>query len=177
MEGNINNIYDIMDLFGCKDVDALRKWFESYDYPITFEYCYPALMLKTDADGVPYSKMLSFPFTEDKLDDALTGLLCQTDYAMCEGYWETHTELFKQLALRYAEKHGIYEYTVNEKVMEYWSLYEDGFDFYRVHLDTDGSEGRREHECHIDWHKNDGTPIPAFLVTETGATKYNYFCG
>lgn len=80
---------------------------------------------------------------------------------------------YKEEALRYAEDHGIYEYKVNEKYIEYWSMYEDGFYFVRVNLDTEESLL----VCHIEWHKEDGIPVPAFLKTESGATKYNYFCG
>lgn len=76
-------------------------------------------------------------------------------------------------ALRYAEHHGIYEYCVNNHYMEYWSMYDEGFYFFRVDLDTNF----RTLICFLEWHKNDGTPVPAFLKTETGATKYNYFCG
>lgn len=80
---------------------------------------------------------------------------------------------YKEKALRYAEDHGIYEYQVNEKYMEYWSLYDEGFYFYRVNLDTLGCM----QVCHLEWHKEDGIPVPAFLKTKSGATKYNYFCG
>lgn len=80
---------------------------------------------------------------------------------------------YNQKALIYAEKFGIYEYKVNGKYMEYWSLYEEGFYFWRVNLDTNG----KSLVCHLEWHKDDGFPIPAFLLTETGATLYNYFCG
>lgn len=80
---------------------------------------------------------------------------------------------YNQKALTYAEQHGIYEYKVNEKYMEYWSLYDEGFYFRRVNLDTfDYMQ-----VCHLEWHKEDGIPVPAFLKTESGATKYNYFCG
>ena len=82
-------------------------------------------------------------------------------------------EDYKQKALCYAEKHGIYEYDVNGKYMEYWSMYDEGFYFWRVNLDTNG----RSLVCHLEWHKEDGIPIPAFLTTEDGATKYNYFVG
>ena len=82
-------------------------------------------------------------------------------------------EGYKQKALCYAEKHGIYEYDVNGKYMEYWSMYDEGFYFFRVNLDTDG----RLLVCHLEWHKEDEIPIPAFLTTEDGATRYNYLVG
>ena len=80
---------------------------------------------------------------------------------------------YMQKALRYAEEHGIYEYQVNGSYMEYWSMYEDGFYFYRVNLDTLG----KLQVCHLEWHREDGIPVPAFLKKESGATKYNYFEG
>ena len=82
-------------------------------------------------------------------------------------------EEYKQKALCYAEKHGIYEYAVNEKYMEYWSMYDEGFYFFRVNLDTED----RRLEAIISWHKDDGIPVPTFLTTDDGATRYNYFVG
>ena len=80
---------------------------------------------------------------------------------------------YKQKALIHAEHIGVYEYTVNGKYMEYWSFYEDGFHFMRVDLDTnDGSE-----VGYIPWYKGDGYPIPAFLLSDAGATLYNYCTG
>ena len=77
------------------------------------------------------------------------------------------------LALRYAENHGIYEYKVNREFMEYWSLYDDGFWFIRVDLNT----LIREEVCHLPWTMEDGYPVPSFLTTPEGYTKYNYFEG
>ena len=170
---SFKSIEDIMEYFDRKDMESLAEWFRSYDYPITLENTAESLTLKTDADRVPFSKVLRYPFTEEDLDDNLTGLLCVTDYAMHEGYDRTHSDLFKTLALKYAETHGFYEYKVNKNYIEYWSLYEDGFYFFRVDL----NEGDREQVAHIEWLKQDGIPVPAFLVTELGSTKYNYFCG
>ena len=82
-------------------------------------------------------------------------------------------EDYKQKALCYAEKHGIYEYDVNGKYMEYWSMYDEGFYFFRVNIDTED----RRLEAIISWHKEDEIPIPAFLTTEDGATRYNYLVG
>lgn len=79
---------------------------------------------------------------------------------------------YNQKALLCAEEHGLYEYKVNGKYMEYWSLYPDGFHFYRVNLDTQVWELAGS----IPWKRQDGKPVPVFLLTETGATKYNYFC-
>lgn len=80
---------------------------------------------------------------------------------------------YKELAIRYAEQHGFYEFLRNDHYIEYWSLYEDGFHFFRVDLITE----ERTEVCNIEWHEEDGIPVPAFLKTATGATKYNYFCG
>ena len=80
---------------------------------------------------------------------------------------------YKEKALRYAEEHGMYEYKVNGKYMEYWSLYSDGFHFYRVDLDTEAWEEAGA----IAWDVQEGKPVPAFLKTETGTTLYNYYCG
>lgn len=74
-------------------------------------------------------------------------------------------------ALRYAENHGIYEYSVSGNEMEYWSLYDDGFFRYRVDLDTEA----REQVDHINWCPGD--EIPSFLLSEKGYPLYNYFEG
>ena len=132
-----------------------------------------ALTIRTDADRVPFEKVLRFPFTEDDFDDALTGLQCVTDYAMHEGYDHVHEDLFKSIALQHAEKIGVYEYQVNGSYMEYWSLFDEGFYFFRTDLNT----LEREEVCHIHWVKSEGYPVPAFLKTPEGFTKYNYFEG
>jgi len=80
---------------------------------------------------------------------------------------------YKENALRYAEQHGIYEYRVQLKYMEYWSLYDEGFYFFRVDLDTN----KRTTLGHIDWSPYKNYPIPTFLMNESGTTFYNYFCG
>ena len=170
----IRNIDDLIKAKGYKDVDELKKNLGELDYPVTMAYTEKSLRLQTDADRVPFTKHLPFPFTEDDYEDRLSELMCVTDYALHEGYDYTHSDLFKDLALKYAEKHGIYEYNVNKNYMEYWSLYEEGFYFFRVNLNTEG----RLLVCHLEWHKEDEIPVPAFLMDEvTKATKYNYFCG
>ena len=170
----INNINDFAKVMLCDSVEDLVKYFSEYTvYPVEIEYTDKSVTLRTDADRVPFTKVLWFPFTEDDYEDAIIGLQCVTDYAMHEGYDHTHEDLFKSLALRYAENHGIYEYQVNGSYMEYWSLYNEGFYFYRVDLNTNG----KSQVCHLEWHKEDGYPIPAFLKTPEGFLKYNYFEG
>lgn len=155
-------------------VAQLPEHFSHEIYPVTIEYGEKALKLKTDADRVPFTKILRFPFDMDDYEAAIVGLQCVTDYAMHEGYDNTHKDLFKSLALHYAEEHGIIEYEVNKEYMEYWSLYDDGFHFYRVDLNTN----EKSHVCHLEWYKSEGYPIPAFLLTEVkGFTKYNYYEG
>lgn len=170
----IKNITDFIRSLGCNTEEEMRKYLREYDYPVEITYDEKKITLKTDADRVPLDQNIWFPFTEDEYDKAIIGLLCYTDYAMCEGYDRMHEGLFKDLALRHAEKTGIYQYKVNKNYMEYWSLYDDGFYFFRKDLDT----LKREEVCHIPWNKNDGTPIPAFLQTDIMKTAlYNYFVG
>lgn len=169
----IRDINDLAKALLCDTEEELADYFRRSIYPVTFTNSAESITLATDADRVPFTKVLRYPFTEDDYEDAMVGLQCVTDYAMHEGYENTHKDLFKELALRYAEKHGIIEYKVNSNYMEYWSLYEEGFYFYRVNLNTDG----RCQVCHLEWHKDDGLPVPAFLVTREGHTLYNYFEG
>lgn len=170
---SIRNINDLVKALQFDTLAGLAEHLRNEIYPVTIEHEWGHITLRTDADRVPFTKVLCFPFSESDYEDALVGLQCVTDYAMHEGYENTHKDLFKELALRYAEKHGIIEYKVNSNYMEYWSLYEEGFYFYRVDLNTDG----RCQVCHLEWHKEDGYPVPAFLVTREGHTLYNYFEG
>ena len=80
---------------------------------------------------------------------------------------------YNQKALRYAEEHGMYEYKVNGKYMEYWSLYDEGFYFFRVDLDTN----KRTTLGNIAWNPCQNYPIPTFLMNKSGTTFYNYYCG
>ena len=80
---------------------------------------------------------------------------------------------YKDRALRHAESIGVYEYKVNGKYMEYWSLFYDGFYFYRYDIEADNTTVI----CHLPWRKEEGFPVPAFLLSETGATLYNYLVG
>ena len=170
----INSISDLKKVLSCDTDDDLREYFFNETYPVTVTHDDKKVTFTTDADRVPFTKVLQFPFTEDDVSNAMIGLQCVTDYAMHEGYDRTHEDLFKGIALRCAEKHGVYEYKVNKSYMEYWSLYDDGFYFYRVDLDSLD----REEVCHLPWHKEEGYPVPAFLLTEVeGYTKYNYFEG
>lgn len=170
----IKNYNDFMKSLLCDTEEELTKYLSGMDYPVTVTHDDEKIILATDADRFPLTKVLRFPFSEEDTERALTELLCTTDYAMHEGYENTHKDLFKELALRYAEKHGIIEYKVNSNYMEYWSLYEEGFYFYRVDLNTN----EKRQLCHLEWHKEDGYPIPAFLLTDVkGYTKYNYFVG
>lgn len=80
---------------------------------------------------------------------------------------------WEHAALVRAESIGVYEYYVNGKFMEYWSFYgSEGWYFVRYDLEK-GEETFRG--ANIPW--DDDAKIPAFLTTETGATKYNYMEG
>ena len=77
-------------------------------------------------------------------------------------------------ALKYAETVGIVEYKVNDKYMEYWTFYYDGFYFVRYDLDKEVEVFRG---AHIPFNNN---IIPAFLTTKVGghtAALYNYMIG
>lgn len=169
----IRNHGDLLKALHFDTLDGLAEHLRNEIYPVTIEHEWGHITLRTDADRVPFTKVLYFPFSESDYEDALVGLQCVTDYAMHEGYDRTHEDLFKDLALRYAETHGIYEYKVNKSYMEYWSLYEEGFYFIRVDLNT----LEREEVCHLPWTKEVDLPVPAFLVTREGHTLYNYFEG
>lgn len=80
---------------------------------------------------------------------------------------------YNRIALCHAEDIGVYEYKVNGKYMEYWSMFDEGFYFFRTDLDT----FERTEVCFLHWEKDEGFPVPAFLLTSEGFTKYNYFCG
>lgn len=169
----IQTITDLVKALQFDSVEVLAENLRSEVYPVTIEHDDKAVTLRTDADRVPFTKTLRFPFTTDDYDEALTGLQCVTDYAMHEGYGHTHKDLFESIALRHAEKIGVYEYKVNGSYMEYWSMYEDGFYFFRTDLNT----LEREEVCRLRWAKENGYPVPSFLLTPEGHTKYNYFCG
>ena len=170
----IRDINDLAKALLCDTEEELADYFRRSIYPVTFTNSAESITLATDADRVPFTKVLRYPFTEDDYEDAMVGLQCVTDYAMHEGYDRTHEDLFKGIALRHAEEIGVYEYQVNGSYMEYWSMFDEGFYFFRTDLNT----LQREEVCHLHWVKQEGYPVPAFLLTEvTGFTKYNYFCG
>lgn len=84
----------------------------------------------------------------------------------------TTKEYREKQALIYAEQIGIYEYEVNGDWMEWFSFYHgEGWYFVRRNL-LDGDERR---ELAIEW--SELLPVPKFLKTESGATKYNYNVG
>ena len=168
----INNIEEFAKFLDLT-VPELGDYFSKEIYPVTITHDPEKITLTTDADRVPFDKVLRYPFDEKDYEDAVIGLQCVTDYAMKEGYWHTHKDLFDHLALLYAEKHGVYEYKVNQNYMEYWSMYERGYYFYRIDLNTN----ERTEVCHLPWRKEDGYPVPAFLRTEKDGTLYNYFEG
>ena len=75
-------------------------------------------------------------------------------------------------ALVHAENIGVYEYKIVGNYMKYWSFYGDeGFfcKLYNVYT------GDTKVVMRIPWRGKD--KIQGFLMTETGATKYNYFEG
>ena len=169
----IKNIIDFAKSLNCDSIEELEAYLAEEIYPVKISYDDQKIKLITDADRVPFDKVLWFPFSEEDYEDAMTGLQCVTDYAMHEGYDNTHKDLFEGIALRHAEEIGVYEYKVNGSYMEYWSMFDEGYYFFRTDLNT----LEREEVCHLHWVKSEGYPVPAFLKTPEGATKYNYFCG
>ena len=74
-------------------------------------------------------------------------------------------------ALVRAEEIGVIEYKVNGSLMEYWSFYgSEGWYFIRYDLELEKEVFRG---ANIPWNG----VIPAFLMTKTGATLYNYMEG
>ena len=169
----IQTINDLVKSQQFDRVEELAEFLRTEVYPVTLTYDDEKVTLTTDADRVPFDKILRFPFDEERYETAMSELQCVTDYAMHEGYDRVHEDLFKSIALRHAEKIGVYEYQVNGCYMEYWSLFDEGYYFFRTDLNT----LEREEVCHLPWAKEDGYPIPAFLKTPEGYLKYNYFEG
>ena len=77
----------------------------------------------------------------------------------------------EQKAIARAEKIGVYEYKVNGKYMEYWSFYgSEGWYFVRYDLE-EGKEAFRG--ANIPY----AGVIPKFLLSDSGASLYNYMVG
>lgn len=81
--------------------------------------------------------------------------------------WETE-------ALKYAESIGVYEYKVNGRFIEYWTFYGKSEGWYFIRYDL-REKCERFRGANIPW--DDEATIPAFLRTESDATKYNYATG
>ena len=78
-------------------------------------------------------------------------------------------------ALKHAEEIGVIEYRVNGNLMEYWSFFgSEGWYFIRYDLDKKKDIFRG---ANIPWDSSLPQPIPAFLMTESGSTLYNYMQG
>lgn len=77
-------------------------------------------------------------------------------------------------AQKYAEERGIIEYDVNGMFMEYWSFYGQSEGWYFVRYDL-AHKKEVFRGANIPW--TGMTSIPKFLLTESGATKYNYMTG
>lgn len=79
---------------------------------------------------------------------------------------------YEEKARIYAEKIGVYEFTVKGKFMQYWSFFgNEGFIFVRYDLEQEREVYRGDN---IPWTGK----IPEFLLDpETGATLYNYMEG
>lgn len=81
---------------------------------------------------------------------------------------------YEEKALRYAEKLGIYEYSVNGHIMQWWTFWGYGEGWVQKSFDLDSEDGTEFVTGHIDWLGF----IPECLKNpETGATKYNYMVG
>lgn len=76
-------------------------------------------------------------------------------------------------AREWAEAIGVTEYNVNGRFMEYWSFY-GGLGWYFVRHDLDKGEDVFR-GANIPFGED--SPIPAFLLTKTGATLYNCCLG
>ena len=74
-------------------------------------------------------------------------------------------------ALIHAEYIGVCEYRVNGTMMEYWSLYDEGFWFITYDLFM----GEETRDLRIPWRK--GAKIPDEFTGPHGGTLYNYFEG
>lgn len=100
------------------------------------------------------------------------GVTCDT-FAKFEAASESESPKgWDRKALAYCERVGIYEYQVNGHLLEYWTFYgqSEGWMFVRYDLEQEKEVFRG---ANIPWN---GT-IPKFLLTEDGATKYNYMEG
>ena len=98
------------------------------------------------------------------------GLACGTVDFAAEEVHEDERD-WKAEALKHAEATGVYEYSVNGRFMEYWSFFGQGEGWYFIRYDLEcGKEVFRG--ANIPW--DDEAKVPKFLLTETGATKYNY---
>lgn len=92
----------------------------------------------------------------------------------CHGQTTKVERDWKAEALKHAEATGVYEYAVNGRFMEYWSFFGQGEGWYFIRYDLGcGKEVFRG--ANIPW--DDEAKVPAFLLTESGATKYNYMVG
>ena len=65
METNeIRNINDLAHAEGYDTIEEFEKSISMYPvYPVTIEYNEKTVTLRTDADRVPFTKILHFPFT------------------------------------------------------------------------------------------------------------------
>lgn len=88
---------------------------------------------------------------------------------------QTELSGYELEALKHAEEIGVIEYKVNGHVMEYWSFYgSEGWYFVRYNLVSKKEIFRG---ANIPWDPGLPQPTPAFLMTERGATLYNYMQG
>lgn len=92
---------------------------------------------------------------------------------IASGVLTEEKKVYTAKARERAEAIGVTEYSVNGRFMEYWSFYgSEGWYFVRHDLDK-GEDVFRG--ANIPFGED--SPIPAFLLTKTGATLYNCCLG
>ena len=89
---------------------------------------------------------------------------------------QTELSGYELEALKHAEEIGVLEWKVNGNIMEYWSFFGQGEGWYFVRHDLDKKKDVFR-GANIPWDSSLPQPIPAFLMTERGATLYNYMQG
>lgn len=106
-------------------------------------------------------------------EDASRALANYNALLTASGVLTEEKKTYAAKALKRAEAIGVYEYNVNGRFMEYWSFFgSEGWYFVRHDLDK-GEDVFRG--ANIPFGED--SPIPAFLLTKTGATLYNYMVG
>ena len=114
--------------------------------------------------------------TEDSFNPSPAfGLACDTvDYYARRVAKPWSDRDWEAEALRRAEDIGVYQYSVNDRFMEYWSFFGKAEGWYFIRYDL-GLEKEVFRGANIPWDAE--ARIPAFLKTKDGSTLYNYLEG